>query len=93
MIGEATNVSTLLNNERVYKNDQVQKEQKDSEQADEARQQAVTDTTSFSSQAQALSRGVVAAGETPDEQRAEAQGRQQETNAADDTGRSVDIRV
>lgn len=93
MIGEATNINTLLNNERVYRNEAPQEQQSDTNRAEESREQAASDTTSFSPQALALSRNVVAAGDAGESNGNEAQGRGQESRPAEVGAQFLDIRV
>jgi hypothetical protein len=62
MIGESSGVTTLINNERITRENQVRSENKKPDQAQEALAGNFSDVTSFSSEALALARNVVPAG-------------------------------
>ncbi len=92
MIGEASNVTTLINNERIYRENQVKPESKELDQGEEAVALRGDDVTSFSSEALALARKVTPVNGSAEDGQVEQQGRGQE-KSQDTTSRFLDIRV
>ncbi len=92
MIGESSGVTTLINNERISRENQVQSEKGVSEKSAEIPQQKSSDVTSFSAEALALSRKVVPAGDTLEDGQVSQPGRGQEEKH-NSPPRSLDIRV
>lgn len=92
MIGESSGVTTLINNERITRENQVRSENKKPEQAEEAMTGNFSDVTSFSSEALALARNVVPVGGSAAqgqvEQQDQGQGKEQKN-----TAKFLDIRV
>ena len=92
MIGESSGVTTLINNERITRENQVRSENKKPAQAQEAVTGNFSDVTSFSSEALALARNVVpAAGSAAQgqvEQQDQGQGKEQ-----NNTAKFLNIRV
>ena len=78
MIGESSGVDTLFNNERIYRESQVEKEQAPVSVSEESADQTVSDVARFSAEAVALSREVVAAGESNEQDATQPEGRGQE---------------
>ncbi len=92
MIGESSGVTTLINNERIYRENQVRPESKAPEQGEEAPEGNISDVTSFSSEALALARNVVPASGSAEHGQVEQQGRGQEKSQSS-TAKFLDIRV
>jgi hypothetical protein len=92
MIGESSGVTTLINNERITRENQVRSENKNPDQAQEALAGNFSDVTSFSSEALALAKSVVPAGGSAAqgqvEQQDQGQGKEQKN-----TAKFLDIRV
>ena len=74
MIGEASGVTTLINNERIQRENQVSSESRSSAQEEEVREQNFSDVTSFSAEALALAKNVVPVGGSVEEGQLEQQG-------------------
>lgn len=93
MIGESSGVSTLLNNERISRENQVQSDDGTPLAREEENQErTVSDVAQFSAEALALSREVVAAGQSSEQGQIEPQGRGQEGEPGIPES-SLDIRV
>jgi len=93
MIGESSGVTTLINNERITRENQVGPENsKKTDQSEEALEGKFSDVTSFSSEALALAKNVVPVGGTAEQEQAESQGFSQQ-NIQNTTSRFLDIRV
>ena len=90
MIGEASGVTTLINNERLQRENQVSSENRFSDQEEEVREQNFSDVTSFSAEALALAKNVVPVGGSTEEGQFENQGHEKNQNS---TARFLDIRV
>ncbi|MCP4343613.1 MAG: hypothetical protein GY799_33235 [Desulfobulbaceae bacterium] len=90
MIGEASGVTTLINNERIQRENQVSSESRSSDQGEELGEQNFSDVTSFSAEALALAKNVVPVGGSAEEGQLEQQGQDQTQNS---TARLLDIRV
>lgn len=89
MIGEASGVTTLINNERIQRENQVSSEGRFSEQGEELGEQNFSDVTSFSAEALALAKNVVPVA-SAEEGQLEQQGQDKTQNS---TARFLDIRV
>ncbi len=92
MIGEASGVTTLINNERIQRENQVNAESSLSQRGADVRDQYFSDVTSFSPEALALSKNVTPAGGTADNDQVEQQNDNQE-KIQNSTARFLDIRV
>jgi hypothetical protein len=90
MIGEASGVTTLINNERIQRENQVSSESRSSDQGEEIGEQNFSDVTSFSAEALALAKNVVPAGGSAEEGQLEQQGQDKTQNS---TARFLDIRA
>lgn len=94
MIGESSGVTTLINNERITRENRVQgdSQSRESTDQDDFQQGGVSDTASFSTEALALARNVVPVTESAAQGDTEGQGRGQ---GEDDTSapRFLDIRA
>lgn len=94
MIGESSGVTTLINNERITRENQVRSENKKPEQAQEAVAGNFSDVTSFSSEALALARNVVPAEGSAAQGQVERQDQSQEKmQGQESSARFLDIRV
>ncbi len=94
MIGEPSSVTTLINNERITRENQVRSENKKPEQSQEALVGNFSDVTSFSSEALALARNIVPTGGSAAQGQVEKQDQSQEkTQGQKRTARFLDIRV
>lgn len=96
MIGESSGVSTLLINERITRESQVQEESSRGTEEHQNQQQTVSDVTTFSAEALALSKEVVPTGQASEQGATEQQGRGQEEDPAvtgSATTNFLDIRV
>ncbi|MGB3224437.1 MAG: hypothetical protein WBB23_16675 [Desulforhopalus sp.] len=94
MIGESSGVTTLINNERITRENQVRSEDKKPEQAQEAVAGNFSDVTSFSSEALALSRNVVPAEGSAAQGQVERQDQSQgKMQGQESSARFLDIRV
>jgi hypothetical protein len=91
MIGESSGVTTLINNERISRENQVQSEKGVAEKSAEIPQQKFSDVTSFSAEALVLSKRVVPAGDTLEDGQVSQPGRGQEENH-NSPARSLDKR-
>jgi len=92
MVGESSGVTTLINSDRIYRQNQAGAESKPIDPGEEARETSFSDVTSFSSEALALARNVVPAGGSAEQGQVEAQGRGQEKSNDPGSG-LLDIRV
>jgi hypothetical protein len=92
MIGESSGVTTLINSERLYRENQLRPEGKASDQDEEALAGNISDVTSFSAEALALAQNVVPVSGSSEQGQVERQGRGQEESASS-TARFLDIRV
>ncbi len=92
MIGESSGVTTLINNERTYRENQAQSEKGQTENLAENLERTFSDITSFSPEALALSRNAVPPGESVELGQAEPQGRGQ-GEGQKGMARSLNIRV
>jgi hypothetical protein len=92
MIGESSGVSTLINNERIYRENQAQSERGQEEKVAENLERTFSDITSFSPEALALSRNAVPPGESVELRQVESQGRGQ-GEGQKGMATSLDIRV
>jgi hypothetical protein len=90
MIGEASGVTTLINNERIQRENQVSSESRFSEQGEEFKEQSFSDVTSFSTEALALAKNVAPVEGSAEEGQLEQQGQVKDQNS---TARFLDIRV
>jgi hypothetical protein len=90
MIGEASGVTTLINNERIQRENQVSSESRSSDQGEEIGEQNFSDVTFFSVEALALAKNVVPAGGSAEEGQLEQQGQDKTQNS---TARFLDIRA
>ena len=90
MIGEASGVTSLINNERLQRENQVNSESRFSDQEEEVREQNFSDVTSFTAEALALAKSVVPVGGSTAEGQLENQGHEKNQNS---TARFLDIRV
>lgn len=94
MIGEPSSVTTLINNERITRENQVRSENKKPGQTQEALTGNFSDVTSFSSEALALARNVVPAGGSAAQGQIEKQDQGQEKmQEQKKSSRFLDIRV
>jgi hypothetical protein len=80
MIGGSNGIATLLNNERIYREGQVEESQQAAVEKDQSAEQTVSDITRFSAEAIALSREVVAAGDVQEQDASPAAERNAEGN-------------
>jgi hypothetical protein len=95
MIGESSGVTTLINNERIYRENQLRSENKASDQGEETLAASAgnfSDVTSFSSEALALAGKVVPVGGSGAEGKLEQQDQDQKRSPNSATG-LLDIRV
>jgi hypothetical protein len=92
MIGEASGVTTLINNERIQRENQVNSESSLSQRGEDVREQNFSDVTSFSSEALALAKNVTPAEGTAEQDQIEQQNQDQE-KIQNSTTRFLDIRV
>jgi len=92
MIGESSGTTTLINNERIYRENQLRSESKAAEQNKEALAENVSDVTSFSAEALALAKNVVAVSGSAEQGQVEQQGRGQELSQSN-AAKFLDIRV
>ena len=92
MIGEASGVTTLINNERIQREKQVSSESRFSDQGEELGEQNFSDVTSFSAEALALAKNVVPVEGNVEEGQLEQQNQGREKNQ-NSTARFLDIRV
>jgi hypothetical protein len=92
MIGESSGVTTLINTERIHRENQVRSENRVPDQGEEALAGNVSDVTSFSSEALALARNIVPVGGSAEQGQIEQQGRGQE-ESQNGTAKFLDIRV
>lgn len=95
MIGESSGVTTLINNERITRENQAGSGNKKPEKAQEALAGNFSDVTSFSSEALALARKVVPAGGSAAQGHIEKQDESQEKMQAQQksSAKFLDIRV
>jgi hypothetical protein len=73
MIGESSGVTTLLNNERIQRENQISPESKAPPQGEDVAAANFSDVTSFSAEALALSQKVLPAGGNPEQDQVEQQ--------------------
>lgn len=92
MIGESSGVPTLINNERINRENQVRSENSSTSAEEEPLAGNFSDVTTFSSEALALARNVTAAGGNQEEQQLESQDGGQAQNQSNGP-RRLDIRV
>lgn len=92
MIGEASGVTTLINNERIQRENQVNAESSLSQRGEEVRDQNFSDVTSFSSEALALAKNVTPTEGTAEHDQLEQQN-QDEEKIQNSTATFLDIRV
>lgn len=92
MVGESSGVSTLLNSERISRENPAPIGDGQSGDQQENQERVVSDIATFSAEALALSRQVVAAGESAEQGSVESQGRGQEPEPGAAVP-SIDIRV
>lgn len=92
MIGESSGVSTLLNSERIYREQQAESQQRVPGDAEETTVTSVSDEVTFSAEAVALAQRVPAASENDEQGRVEPEGRQQD-QAEERQELFLDIRV
>jgi hypothetical protein len=95
MIGESSGVTTLINNERIYRENQLRSENKASDQGEETLAASAgnfSDVTSFSSEALALAGKVVPVGGSAAEGKLEQQDQDQK-RSENSTAGLLDIRV
>lgn len=94
MIGESSGVTTLINNERITRENQVRSENKKPDQAQQELAGNFSDVTSFSSEALALARNVVPVGGSAAQGQVEKQDQSQERmQGRESSARFLDIRV
>lgn len=93
MIGESSGVTTLINNERINRENQVRPESKAPEQGKDAAAANFSDVTSFSSEALALSKNVAPVSGSAKQQQVEQQSQGQDGSKNTTTARFLDIRV
>ena len=91
MIGESSGVPTLINNERIARENQVRSETRE-DSGDDGLEQSYTDVTSFSPQALALARNIAPAEASAEENQTQSQGRGQD-GAGNSAARFLDIRI
>ncbi len=92
MIGEASGVTTLINNERIQRENQVRSESRAPDQGEEELAGNVSDVTSFSSEAMALAKNVTPVGGSEAQEQVEQQEQGQDKSQSS-TARFLDIRV
>ena len=92
MIGESSGVTTLINSDRIYRQNQVGSESKAADPGEEAMENNFSDVTSFSSEALALARNIIPVTGSAEEGQVEQQGRGQEKSKGVPSG-ILDIRV
>jgi hypothetical protein len=92
MIGESSGVTTLINNERIQRENQVSSERRLPVQGEEVSEQKFSDITSFSSEALALAKTVVPVGGSSEQGQVEQQDQGQE-KSQNSMARFLDIRV
>ncbi len=94
MIGESSGVTTLINNERISRENQPGPKSKSPDQGEEVPVGNISDVTSFSSEALALARTVLPAGGSASEGQVEQQDRgQEQKNNRNNLAGFLDIRV
>ncbi len=94
MIGESSGVTTLINNERISRENQPEPAAKTPDQDDEVASGNFSDITSFSSEALALARKVVPAGGSGADGQVDRQDQgQAQKRMQDQTTGFLDIRV
>ncbi|MCP3887627.1 MAG: hypothetical protein GY702_01980 [Desulfobulbaceae bacterium] len=91
MVIESSGVSTLLNQDRISRDYQVQSDGSEGPEQEAAPEQTVSDVATFSPQALALSRSVVEAGETSAQSDTAAVGRGQEAEQQGPAAGSLNI--
>lgn len=92
MVAESSGVATLLNTERIQRDNTAQPENNRRADEQESLARSVSDVATFSAEALALSREVIPPGESSEQGASEPQGRGQEASPAD-AAVSIDIRV
>ncbi len=92
MIGESSGVTTLINNERIQKENQVRPESKVPDPTEEIKEGKISDVTSFSSEAMALAGNIVPMGGSSAQGQAEQQN-QRQAKGRNSIPRFLDIRV
>lgn len=93
MIGESSGITTLLNNERIYRQSQAESVTPGESEEQTSTSGVVTDEVTFSAEAVALRQQVASTSETPEENVVEPQGREQEEPAPPPDRNVLDIRV
>ncbi len=92
MIGESSGITTVINNERIQRENQVRPESKVPDPAEEAKEGNISDVTSFSSEAMALAKNIVPVSGNQAQGQTEQQG-QRQGKSQNSTSRFLDIRV
>ncbi len=92
MIGEASGVTTLINNERIQRENQVSSGRREPDQGEKELAENVSDVTSFSSEALALAKNVIPVSGSAAENQVEQQANGQE-KTQNSAARFLDIRV
>jgi hypothetical protein len=92
MIGESSGVTTLINNERIQKENQVRPESKVPDPTEEAKEGKISDVTSFSSESIALAKNIVPVGGSVAQNQVEQQN-QRQPKGQDSSARFLDIRA
>ena len=92
MIGESSGITTLINNERIQRENQGSSERRIPVQDEELSEQKISDVTSFSSEGLALAKKVVPVGGSYEQGQIEQQD-QGQNKSVNSTARFLDIRV
>jgi hypothetical protein len=90
MIGESSNISTLVNSERISRENQIRPG--GGQEEEDSKQQSYADVASFSPQALALARNVAPTGASAEQEQTQSQGRQQGADSGL-SARLLDIRI
>ena len=90
MIGESSNISTLINSERISRENQIRPG--GGQEEEDSLQQSFADVASFSPQALALARKVAPTGASAEQEQTQSQGRQQGAGSGL-SARLLDIRI
>lgn len=93
MIGESSGVTTLINNERINRENQVRPESKAPDHGKDTVAANFSDVTSFSSEALALAKNVVPVSGNSEQEQVEQQSQGQDGKETTTTARFLDIRV
>lgn len=90
MLGESSNISTLIHSERISRGNQIRPG--GGQEEEDAQQQSYADVASFSPQSLALARNVTPAGASAEQEQPQSQGRGQGGDRSG-SARLIDIRV